>query len=148
MAANGGEDGCANGESGIGRIDDWMRAGAGRDAISKFCKPGPAPTDKTVLDYQVEPSMVVHDDTLDVTFADARTAQPDRSGRPPDSLFSFGRTIDTILRSAGTITDAMTDEQRQTARVTFVQTMIDQLRQRRRRHAQSDVGASYRSTIV
>jgi hypothetical protein len=96
----------------------------GADAISKFCKPGAAPTDKTVLDYQVEPSMVVHDDTLDITFAQAGMAN-ETGGSVDDSLFSFSRTIDSILRSARVINENTPADARQAARVAFVQTMID-----------------------
>jgi hypothetical protein len=96
----------------------------GADAISKFCKPGPAPTDKTVLDYQVEPSMVVHDDTLEVTFTEAGMAN-ETGGSADDSLFSFSRTIDSILRSARVINENTPADARQAARVAFVQTMID-----------------------
>lgn len=76
-------------------------------ANSEFCTPG-ANGGKSTLNFQIKPSMVVHDETMDVTFGDAALANP--GGQDSERLFSFARTIGAILQSAGATNDAQSRE--------------------------------------
>jgi hypothetical protein len=81
----------------------------------EFCQ---AAGDKVSLGFEVKPSLVAHSDAiLDTTFGDAG----ETGGAPNERLFSFARTIGTILQSASAFGGANTPA----AREAFVQTMID-----------------------
>lgn len=84
------------------------------DATSPYCMPGENGAAAT-LDFDIRPSLVVTDATLDVTFGSAFPQGGE--GAPGERLFSFSRTIGSILRSAGAPDD-------QTSREDFVRTMI------------------------
>jgi hypothetical protein len=78
----------------------WFPSAWAQEA-PQICTPG----DKIGLNFQKKPSMVVDDDTLDLTFTQAGLSNP--HGADSERLFSFGRTIGALLDSAGaTSTDA------------------------------------------
>lgn len=80
-----------------------------------FCQ---AAGDKISLGFEVKPSLVAHSDgILDTTFGDAGES----GGAPTERLFSFARTIGTILESASAFGGANTPA----AREAFIQTMLD-----------------------
>ncbi len=80
-----------------------------------FCQ---AVGDKIALDFEVKPSLVAHSDAImDTTFGAAGVV----GGAPGERLFSFARTIGTILESASDFGGANTPA----AREAFVQTMIN-----------------------
>ena len=82
--------------------------------VSKFCKPGEGVDGKIKLDYNIRPSLVIDDATLDVAMSEIS------SGDGNESAFSFARTIGAILKSAGLPDDAV-------AREAFLRTMITSL---------------------
>ncbi len=78
---------------------------------SNFCKPGEGAGGRIKLDYEIRPSLVVADETLDVPMSSIG------AGGSGESAFSFARTIGAILKSAGQADD-------QAAREAFLGTMI------------------------
>lgn len=82
-------------------------------AESKFCKRGEGAGGRIKLDYDVRPSLVVADETLDVPMSAIGAGGE-------ESAFSFARTLGAILKSAGQADDA-------TARAAFLGTMISGL---------------------
>ena len=80
---------------------------------SKFCKAGEGANDKIRLDYEIRPSLVVADETLDVPMSSI-------GGSGDESAFSFARTLGAILKSAGQPDDPAT-------RQAFLGTMIKSL---------------------
>ncbi len=78
---------------------------------SQFCKPGEGADGRIKLDYQIRPSLVVADETLDVPMSSIE------AGSGADSAFAFSRTIGAILKSAGQADD-------HAAREAFLGTMI------------------------
>ena len=96
-------------------------------ATSNLCRPGAA-GGKATLNFGIKPAMVVHDDaTMAATFAQAGlTPSP---GLSTDSkLFSFARTIDALLSSAGELGPQTPEEVRDEARAEFVDTLLSSLR--------------------
>ena len=89
---------------------------------SKFCKR--VAGQPTLLDYQAVPSMVVHDDTLSLTYADLGMAN-ETGGPTSEGVFSFSRTINSLLRSARLINENTPADARRAARIALVQTMLD-----------------------
>ena len=83
-------------------------------AQSQFCKPGDGADGKIKLDYDIRPSLVVADETLDVPMSAVSI------GGGGEGAFSFSRTIGAILKSAGQPDDPA-------ARTTFLRTMIASL---------------------
>src|SRR5687767_8142285 len=79
---------------------------------TNFCTPAGG---KTQLGFNVKPSLVAHSEAImKTTFKDAQIS----GGEPAERLFSFKRTIGSILKSVNKPDD-------QAARVAFVQTMLD-----------------------
>jgi hypothetical protein len=73
---------------------------------------------KISLGFDVKPSLVVHSDgIMDITFGDANLPGGDQNER----LFSFKRTIGTILETASAVGGENTPAKREA----FVQTMLD-----------------------
>ena len=83
-------------------------------AESPFCKRGEGADGKIKLDYEIRPSLVVADETLDVPMSAIG------AGSSTESAFSFGRTLGSILRSAGQPDNAAT-------RAALLGTMINSL---------------------